>query len=497
MSSISFTDYSTLVPASWLNEVNRTVHTDVFNVKNYGAVGNSSTDDTASIQAAVDAAEAQAASSGGALVYFPPSTGYYKLTSPLTVLASGITLMGAGTGSAIYNATGDAIRCGDNVTTYSDIKIQNLNVQANGANSICIKGQKTTNLRISNCNIANFHASSGDGIRLTDSWCSTIINNTFGSIMGYGIHVSSNANAMAIIGNRLDGGGPTATCGMYLDSFNGGTVMANAIETWTTGVNGKTVRGSRFSNYMETYTTGYLFDAAGAIGNYIGGFFASSGSTVSIKISAGLGYTIDSISCIGTHSGGAPIELTTGPGDVFIKGNIIHDDVYYVKWPINHLALRQHLELDRSVDDTYGYLTPITHTGSTGETTLKTYTGVKEHWGTGTRIDVRVAGRITGTAGAKDIRLKLAGTTIGTVSEVAGATDDWIIEASIDVASATVGQAVVKAWQGNAVEVGDVVQGGGVVLALSTTNPTITVTGQLGNAADSIIVTHWMIEVKN
>jgi hypothetical protein len=302
---------------------------------------------------------------------------------------------------------------------------------------------------------------------------------------------------MVISGNRIDGANTSATCGIYADSFSGCMVTGNTIETWATCLNAKAARGSVFSNYMEVYTTGYLFDSASAEGNRIGGFFAATSSTVSIKITAGVGYTINDVQCIGTHSGGAPIELTSGAGDVFIGPNIIHDDSYYVIWPINHLALRQHLWLDRSVDDTFGYLSPVTHTGTLTETTIKTFTGVRQHWGTGTQCVVEAAGRITGTAGQKDVRLKLAGTTIATLTQAAGETADWLFECVIDIASATVAQATVKVYQGNTLEVVDVVQGGGITIALTTTDPAVTLTAQLGNTGDSIILTRWMVKVVN
>ena len=60
----------------------------VFNVKDYGAVGNASTDDTTSIQNAINAA------SGGGTVYFPP--GNYRITSVLNITNWGVNLVGSG-----------------------------------------------------------------------------------------------------------------------------------------------------------------------------------------------------------------------------------------------------------------------------------------------------------------------------------------------------------------------------------------------------------------
>lgn len=63
-------------------------NTGQFNVKDYGALGNGSTDDTAAIAAAITAAEVS-----GGVVYFPP--GIYNISSPLTISTSGVILRGA------------------------------------------------------------------------------------------------------------------------------------------------------------------------------------------------------------------------------------------------------------------------------------------------------------------------------------------------------------------------------------------------------------------
>ena len=74
--------------------VTRTVQAkerDAVSVKDYGAVGNGTTDDTAAIQAAITA-------NYGGEIYFPAGT--YKITSGLTI-TSGIKLSGSGWGSVI------------------------------------------------------------------------------------------------------------------------------------------------------------------------------------------------------------------------------------------------------------------------------------------------------------------------------------------------------------------------------------------------------------
>src|SRR5512139_859894 len=71
----------------------------VFNVLDYGALGNGSNDDTAEIQAAMDACN----SAGGGVVYFPPGT-YLVSGTPHALVYKGnqIVLRGAGPGDDEY-----------------------------------------------------------------------------------------------------------------------------------------------------------------------------------------------------------------------------------------------------------------------------------------------------------------------------------------------------------------------------------------------------------
>src|SRR5215831_12857503 len=60
---------------------------DVFNVKDFGAVGDGKTDDTAAIRAAIVYAYSQnqvSSASGGGIVFFPPGV-YYIGSPPLDV----------------------------------------------------------------------------------------------------------------------------------------------------------------------------------------------------------------------------------------------------------------------------------------------------------------------------------------------------------------------------------------------------------------------------
>lgn len=114
---------------------------DVINVKDYGAKGDSTTDDTTSIQAALNAAFGTTASPHGGNsgmseryanrpVFFP--AGHYKTTSVLTVRSvSGGHVYGAGSGvSVITNATSGATAFKTNGCAYT--RFANISFEATG-----------------------------------------------------------------------------------------------------------------------------------------------------------------------------------------------------------------------------------------------------------------------------------------------------------------------------------------------------------------------------
>lgn len=96
----------------------------VINVRGMGAAGNGVTDDTAKIQAAIDRAEALVTVDstpghvvGAVTIYFPP--GRYALSSALTLNASGIRLVGAGSGmSSLVPIAGNGALVIDGAAAY-------------------------------------------------------------------------------------------------------------------------------------------------------------------------------------------------------------------------------------------------------------------------------------------------------------------------------------------------------------------------------------------
>jgi len=96
-----------------------------YNVTEYGAMGDDSTDDTAAIQATIAAATA----AGGGTVVFPDGT--YKITSAIVVAASGVRLLGTGQATLkAYTASQDIVQVGSATTQYANMAVENLTLAA-------------------------------------------------------------------------------------------------------------------------------------------------------------------------------------------------------------------------------------------------------------------------------------------------------------------------------------------------------------------------------
>jgi hypothetical protein len=118
-------------------------------VRDYGAVGNNVVDDTAAIQAAIDA-------NGGKTIYLP--AGFYRITAALTVSVGGTALIGDDNGSTfIFQNTPneDGVRfapptAGVDATYLSVVRIQGVNVVATA--SAYTTGTSGAGVRFVQCN---------------------------------------------------------------------------------------------------------------------------------------------------------------------------------------------------------------------------------------------------------------------------------------------------------------------------------------------------------
>ena len=100
---------------------------DVVSVKDFGAVGDNSNDDTGAIQAAIDAVEL----AGGGVVYFPAAPAGYKITAALTIQKTGVFLVGDGPKASILTpnfATGECVVFGDTNTLVEDAGMSGIGI---------------------------------------------------------------------------------------------------------------------------------------------------------------------------------------------------------------------------------------------------------------------------------------------------------------------------------------------------------------------------------
>lgn len=212
----------------------------VFNVKAFGAVGNGTTDDTAALQAAVDAAQA----AGGGEVWLGSST--YKLAvSPLKLYSgsgsalvgySNIKIVGAGATLAQSTTAIDVVKCLNDVTysaaksvgnSIENVKLSFTGTATNSGNGVYLAQQAVSgaiyeqwsfkNVTVINCQGSGKYAFNVEGIqeatfeRCTAKDCSNGFNanGNAGSAFGSSCNTSSfqncyvNASSNAVNGFRV------------------------------------------------------------------------------------------------------------------------------------------------------------------------------------------------------------------------------------------------------------------------------------------------------
>ena len=168
---------------------------DTFSVKDFGAVGNNSTDDTAAIQAAIDAAESRvvAGSNARVVVYFP--AGRYRVNGGLTVNKNDVHFIGAGQNAtriqrSVISETPVITALGLNFTLHG-ITIRNDNASYgdddDGERSVAIRlehpdgdlWENSVDAHVESCFISGFYAAIsifGQGLTVLDCTFSRLVH---------------------------------------------------------------------------------------------------------------------------------------------------------------------------------------------------------------------------------------------------------------------------------------------------------------------------------
>lgn len=195
----------------------------VFNVKDYGAIGNGSTIDTSAVQAAINAAM----SAGGGTVYFP--SGNYLINSTLTINTQvRLEILGNGLTSTIsWGFNGNLFQWAAGISCreviFRDLRIvPTINLSASSSAIYCTGGVERSifsNLLVINSGGFNV----GTAIYMNGvSDTTTISNCVFWGVIGKGIRIG-HGSEVRVIGGRILGVNRTVgSIGIHVTGDNGG-----------------------------------------------------------------------------------------------------------------------------------------------------------------------------------------------------------------------------------------------------------------------------------
>lgn len=228
---------------------------DFVSVMDFGAVGDNTNDDTAAIQAAVNAVLA----AGGGTVYVPP--GSYKVTATITLGAS-VSIVGLGKLATKFYpttaVTGRLFSYKPAVFTTSGIVLSDFAVYGNATTLGVADLQNLTFVTIQRVYMDSFTNSGQIHVSLNNVEDSTIAESAFMSIHGDGLVMQTNANNNVIRGCTFNAAG-AAGVGISMDSTTQNTVVIGCnFEGASVGNTGIIAGGSYntciIGNYFEYWT---------------------------------------------------------------------------------------------------------------------------------------------------------------------------------------------------------------------------------------------------
>jgi hypothetical protein len=158
---------------------------DIVSVKDFGAIGNGATDDTAAIQAAVN--------SGARAIYFPATANGYRVTSKITVSASNQILFGDGKYSSYINLASHNFDVFE-LTAVGNVTIRDLGAINFGAalSGFFVNSAPTYNVTLENLYTNNLHSGAvfgtiGSSLGGARSMVKGCLFNDIAKLTGYGI----------------------------------------------------------------------------------------------------------------------------------------------------------------------------------------------------------------------------------------------------------------------------------------------------------------------
>lgn len=270
-----------------------------FNVMDYGATGNGSTDDTAAINLAIVAANA---SPKAAVLYFPGVAAYYKITSQLTAITNYTLIMGDGWGSSdirLNSTTATAFVANTSRAIFRDISIENNSGgTVTAGNAIYITGSGNPTIDIENVRVASFYVN----IKSTVNVAWHLQGGFNYNPVLYGLQIQNNVNAdagdysISEVVFSADVGSPTAAiyietsggCKIINSKVNGSGNFIYGMYLHALGTTGQfMVDNCSLENWA---TNGILIDNSGATwkdliirGNQFGTYGSQTGAGIKIN----------------------------------------------------------------------------------------------------------------------------------------------------------------------------------------------------------------------
>lgn len=241
------------------------------NVRDFGAVGDGSTDDTVAIQAALD--------SGSGSVYVPESSTAYNHTG--VTVPEGVKFYGEGFASNLHN-TGTGVSCAIDGTAgnfHTDSRVTGIRFTgtSSASDGITLIGT-SRGTEVDHCWV---HEHGGDGISLQNATGSVIYKNDIKENTGAGVTITEHATigvscaANSILYNYItgnDGGGvnlvaTTSSSKVFSNIIMGGAIESNNVAA-TSGV-GITIDGAQHTT-VRNVTMESAFDQNIALVNTSG-----------------------------------------------------------------------------------------------------------------------------------------------------------------------------------------------------------------------------------
>lgn len=260
------------------------------NVKDFGAIGDGSTNDTAAIQGAINALPGPGS---GGTIYFPPGT--YVCTSTID-LRAGVHLVGSGWGSTIIRCSGAApgIRCSQGSLSYANISIRDIQIDGTAGASSTVDVLSFTNcigVSIVRCYISN-----GDYC-IAMNTCQHVVIENCECIApdDYGIYLTA-CSIVAITATKV-----SQAAGTYAILISGSSSMVTVTSCYFSGnsavatlahlagVTGVSFIGCRFDGATGAIVTTSTAASSGVL--FESCYFSTSGNVTYIDMgSTGLGH---------------------------------------------------------------------------------------------------------------------------------------------------------------------------------------------------------------